>query len=169
MSPVNSLDFLFSSSTLTESLLISCTLCLLSSSKRLGFFPFTFLLKVAASVIGHERQYLVTQSKDVSTRGLQLITRDLSNLFVTKSENEIWNETPDAGWEIVSPDDPDKGNGTKLLNYCIVLYPGQLRVASSNEYATNFATMHITARPDRGRKPVSEVIADVAPVIVNGL
>ncbi|GFW25120.1 hypothetical protein TNCV_3156231 [Trichonephila clavipes] len=27
--------------------------------------------------------------------------------------------------EIVSPDDPDQDNGTKLLNYCIVIGPGQ--------------------------------------------
>ncbi|GFY01254.1 hypothetical protein TNCV_5077211 [Trichonephila clavipes] len=28
-------------------------------------------------------------------------------------------------WEIVNPDDPDEDNGTKLLNYCIVIGPGQ--------------------------------------------
>ncbi|GFX39955.1 hypothetical protein TNCV_2647181 [Trichonephila clavipes] len=28
-------------------------------------------------------------------------------------------------WKIVSPDDPDQDNGTKLLNYCIVIGPGQ--------------------------------------------
>ncbi|GFT30493.1 uncharacterized protein TNCV_2377751 [Trichonephila clavipes] len=28
-------------------------------------------------------------------------------------------------WEIVNPDDPDQNNGTKLLNYCIVIGPGQ--------------------------------------------
>ncbi|GFT60059.1 hypothetical protein TNCV_2687361 [Trichonephila clavipes] len=28
-------------------------------------------------------------------------------------------------WEIVNPDDPDQVNGTKLLNCCIVIGPGQ--------------------------------------------
>ncbi|GFW48385.1 hypothetical protein TNCV_1109481 [Trichonephila clavipes] len=28
---------------------------------------------------------------------------------------QIWK------WEIVDPDDPDQDNGTKLLNYCIVI------------------------------------------------
>ncbi|GFT89010.1 hypothetical protein TNCV_3084481 [Trichonephila clavipes] len=28
-------------------------------------------------------------------------------------------------WEIVSPDDSDQDNGTKFLNYCIVIGPGQ--------------------------------------------
>ncbi|GFS90486.1 hypothetical protein TNCV_4096951 [Trichonephila clavipes] len=29
-------------------------------------------------------------------------------------------------WEIVNPDDPDQDNGAKLLNYCIVIGPGQV-------------------------------------------
>ncbi|GFW09325.1 hypothetical protein TNCV_4276531 [Trichonephila clavipes] len=29
-------------------------------------------------------------------------------------------------WEIVNPDDPDQGNGTKFLNYCLVIGPGQI-------------------------------------------
>ncbi|GFW96032.1 hypothetical protein TNCV_957461 [Trichonephila clavipes] len=29
-------------------------------------------------------------------------------------------------WDIVSPDDPDQDNGTKLLNYCIAIGPGQV-------------------------------------------
>ncbi|GFU71972.1 hypothetical protein TNCV_2999551 [Trichonephila clavipes] len=29
-------------------------------------------------------------------------------------------------WEIVNPDDPDQDNGTKLLNYCSVINPGQV-------------------------------------------
>ncbi|GFX51864.1 hypothetical protein TNCV_3062821 [Trichonephila clavipes] len=28
--------------------------------------------------------------------------------------------------EIVNPDDPNQNNGTKLLNYCIVIGPGQV-------------------------------------------
>ncbi|GFW80486.1 hypothetical protein TNCV_2415881 [Trichonephila clavipes] len=40
-------------------------------------------------------------------------------------------QSPDAGWDvnmgkIVNPDDPDQDNGTKLLNYCIVIGPGQV-------------------------------------------
>ncbi|GFX63975.1 hypothetical protein TNCV_41511 [Trichonephila clavipes] len=37
-----------------------------------------------------------------------------------------------CGWnlkmEIVSPDDPDTDNGTKSLNYCIVIGPEQIPV-----------------------------------------
>ncbi|GFV40440.1 uncharacterized protein TNCV_4493971 [Trichonephila clavipes] len=29
-------------------------------------------------------------------------------------------------WKFVNPDDPDQNNGTKLLNYCIVIGPGQM-------------------------------------------
>ncbi|GFV88617.1 hypothetical protein TNCV_1244271 [Trichonephila clavipes] len=49
-------------------------------------------------------------------------------LYIAKSGNGIWNLSPDAGWdlkmwEIVSPYDPDQDNGTKSLNYCIVIVP----------------------------------------------
>ncbi|GFX73752.1 hypothetical protein TNCV_4290681 [Trichonephila clavipes] len=34
-------------------------------------------------------------------------------------------------WEIVSPDDPDQDNRTELLNYCIVIGPGQVSKISN--------------------------------------
>ncbi|GFW08658.1 hypothetical protein TNCV_2776791 [Trichonephila clavipes] len=43
-------------------------------------------------------------------------------------ESEISREMQDGirKWQIVNPDDPDQDNGTKLLNYCIVIGPGQV-------------------------------------------
>ncbi|GFT31714.1 transposable element Tcb1 transposase [Trichonephila clavipes] len=45
--------------------------------------------------------------------------------------------SPDAGWDqmgIVDPDDPDKSNETKLLNYCIVIGPGQVcKISNSSD------------------------------------
>ncbi|GFT76082.1 hypothetical protein TNCV_1255631 [Trichonephila clavipes] len=42
-------------------------------------------------------------------------------------------------WEIVSPDDPDQDNGTKLSNYCIAIGPGQVSKISIKPDLLNYS------------------------------
>ncbi|GFX59954.1 hypothetical protein TNCV_4984651 [Trichonephila clavipes] len=46
-------------------------------------------------------------------------------------------------WEIVTPDDPDQDNGTKLLNYCIDIGPGQ---SQSNTRAIGDSPCNLESR-----------------------